>query len=68
MKIEEKKHCRKKGYLVLKRRAGEGFKIDDETEVVITKITESAVYVAIKAPGKKVLRNEIIKKEIAKSS
>lgn len=53
----------KKGYLILKRKAGQGFHIDSETEVVIARVHEGEVFVAIKAPKKKVIRNEIMGNE-----
>lgn len=53
----------KKGYLLLKRRAGQGFHIDDNTEIVIAKVENGEVYVAVKAPDKRIVRNEIMKNE-----
>lgn len=53
----------KKGYLVLKRRVGQGFNIDKETEIVVVRQDADHVYLAIKAPGRKVLRNEIASNE-----
>lgn len=53
----------KKGYLVLKRRQGQGVFIDNETEVVIAKIDGDNVFLAIKAPKRKVLRSEIVANE-----
>lgn len=53
----------KKGYLLLRRKEGQGFFIDKDTEVVIAKIEGDKVYVAIKAPNKRVVREEIASKE-----
>jgi carbon storage regulator CsrA len=53
----------KKGYLILKRKAGQGFHIDSETEVVIARVEGGDVFVAIKAPKKHVVRNEIMSNE-----
>ncbi len=53
----------KKGYLLLRRKEGQGFHIDSETEVVIAKIEGDRVFVAIKAPKKKIVRNEIMGNE-----
>lgn len=53
----------KKGYLILKRRAGQGFRIDEHTEIVVARQDADHVYLAIKAPGRKVLRNEIVSNE-----
>lgn len=53
----------KKGYLLLRRKEGQGFFIDNDTEVVIAKIEGDKVYVAIKAPNKRVVRDEIMTKE-----
>lgn len=53
----------KKGYLVLKRKEGQGVFIDSETEVVVAKVVGNITYLAIKAPNKKVLRSEIVANE-----
>jgi carbon storage regulator CsrA len=53
----------KKGYLILKRRSGQGFHIDSETEVVIARVEGDNVFVAIKAPKKRIVRNEIMMNE-----
>lgn len=58
-KVDGKLHRR--GGLTLKRKEGEGFKIDENTEVDILKCTDSCVYLSIKAPGRNVLRKEILK-------
>jgi sRNA-binding carbon storage regulator CsrA len=52
----------KKGYLLLERKEGQGFHIDAETEVVIAKIEGNKAFVAIKAPNRRVVRNEILDK------
>ena len=52
---------RKKGFLVLKRKHGQGIKIGDDVEVILKK-DEGICYLCIKAPGKKVLRLEIVDK------
>ncbi len=53
----------KKGYLLLRRKEGQGFFIDKDTEVVIAKIDGDKVYVAVKAPNRRVVREEIAGKE-----
>lgn len=53
----------KKGFLLLRRKEGQGFFIDKDTEVVVAKIEGGNVYVAIKAPNKRVVRDEIMAKE-----
>jgi carbon storage regulator CsrA len=53
----------KKGFLLLKRRTGQGLSIGDNIEIEIAKVEGGEVYIAIKAPNKKVLRNEIMKNE-----
>jgi sRNA-binding carbon storage regulator CsrA len=53
----------KKGYLLLERKEGQGFMIDKDTEIVIAKIEGNKAIVAIKAPTKKVVRNEILGNE-----
>jgi sRNA-binding carbon storage regulator CsrA len=53
----------KKGYLILKRKVGQGVNIDLNTEIIIARQDATHVYLAIKAPGKKVLRNEIVSNE-----
>lgn len=58
MKTDEYKFF-KKGYLLLRRKEGQGFFIDKDTEVVIAKIDGDKVYVAVKAPNKRVVREEI---------
>ena len=51
----------RRGGLTLKRNEGEGFKIDENTEVDVIKCTDSCVYLSIRAPGRNVLRKEILK-------
>jgi len=51
----------KKGYLVIGRADGQGVKIGDDVEVIL-KRKEGNDYLCIKAPGKKVLRLEIVDK------
>ena len=53
----------KKGFLILKRRTGQGVSIGDGIEVEIAKVEGGEVYLAIKAPAHKVLRQEIVKNE-----
>jgi len=53
----------RKGFLLLKRKAGQGFHIDSEAEIVVAKIENGVAYLAIKAPNKKVLRTEILSNE-----
>ena len=53
----------RRGYLTISRKCGEGFHIDENTEVIVTKIMNNRVDIAIKAPGKNVLRNEILANE-----
>lgn len=53
----------KKGYLTLHRKVGESIIIDDDIEIVITRAQGSNVYVAIKAPGHKVIRSELKNKK-----
>jgi len=53
----------KKGYLLLKRKAGQGFHVNNEVEVVIAKIEGETAFVAVKAPDKRVVRNEIMGNE-----
>jgi len=53
----------KKGFLILKRRTGQGITIGDDIEIEIAKVEGGEVYIAIKAPAHKVLRQEIIKNE-----
>lgn len=53
----------RKGYLVLRRKPGQGFHIDENTEIVVTKVSGKEVTVAIRAPGRQVVRNEIMKNE-----
>ena len=57
----------KKGYLLLRRKEGQGFFIDKDTEVVIAKIDGDKVYVAVKAPNKRVVREEIANNEPRKA-
>ena len=57
----------KKGYLLLRRKEGQGFFIDKDTEVVIAKIDGDKVYVAVKAPNKRVVREEIMGNEPRKA-
>lgn len=57
----------KKGYLLLRRKEGQGFFIDKDTEVVIAKIEGDRVYVAIKAPNRRVVREEIAGNEPRKA-
>lgn len=53
----------KKGYLLIRRKEGQGFFIDKDTEVVIAKVDGDKVYVAVKAPNKRVVREELMGKE-----
>lgn len=53
----------KKGFLILKRRMGQGLSIGDNIEIEIAKVEGGEVFIAIKAPDQKVLRNEIMKNE-----
>jgi sRNA-binding carbon storage regulator CsrA len=53
----------KKGYLLIRRKEGQGFFIDKDTEVVIAKVDGDKVYVAVKAPNKRVVREELMSKE-----
>lgn len=48
---------------MLRRKVDEGFKVGDDVEIVIAKIEGDRVYVAIKAPNKRVVRNEIADNE-----
>jgi len=47
-----------KGFLILKRGAGQGLIIGDDTEIVVTKVENGSVFLAIKSP-QKVLRKEL---------
>lgn len=58
----------KKGYLLIRRKEGQGFFIDKDTEVVIAKIEGDKVYVAVKAPNKRVVREEIMGNEPRKEN
>lgn len=62
MKNEEYKFF-KKGYLLIRRKEGQGFFIDKDTEVVVAKIDGDKVYVAVKAPNKRVVREELMGNE-----
>jgi sRNA-binding carbon storage regulator CsrA len=62
MKTEEYKFF-KKGYLLIRRKEGQGFFIDKDTEVVVAKIEGDKVYVAVKAPNKRVVREELMGNE-----
>lgn len=62
MKTNEYKFF-KKGYLLIRRKEGQGFFIDKDTEVVIAKVEGDKVYVAVKAPNKRVVREELMGKE-----
>lgn len=62
MKTDEYKFF-KKGYLLIRRKEGQGFFIDKDTEVVIAKVDGGNVYVAVKAPNKRVVREELMGNE-----
>ena len=62
MKTDEYKFF-KKGYLLIRRKEGQGFFIDKDTEVVVAKIEGDKAYIAVKAPNKRVVREEIMKNE-----
>ena len=62
MKTDEYKFF-KKGYLLIRRKEGQGFFIDKDTEVVIAKVDGDKVYVAVKAPNKRVVREELMGNE-----
>ena len=62
MKTDEYKFF-KKGYLLIRRKEGQGFFIDKDTEVVVAKIEGDKVYVAVKAPNKRVVREELMGNE-----
>ena len=66
MKTDEYKFF-KKGYLLIRRKEGQGFFIDKDTEVVVAKIEGDKVYVAVKAPNKRVVREEIMGNEPRKA-
>lgn len=53
----------KKGYLLLRRKEGQGVTIDKDTEVLVSKIEGDKVYLSIKAVGKRIVRNEILGNE-----
>ena len=52
----------KKGFLVLKRKSGQGLRIGDDIEVIL-KEKDGVTYLCVSAPGLKVLRSEIFDKE-----
>jgi carbon storage regulator len=57
--MEQKEERPKEGWLVIKRKEGLSILIGEDIEVCITKVRGKEISVAIKAPGKKILRKEI---------
>lgn len=56
---KEKPERYKPGYLVIVRRKGDSVLIGDDIEIVTVKTSSGQTHLAIRAPGKKIIRKEL---------